>query len=113
MLKLIRFILWVLVVLALTVGFDRVMHLFEFTTPGLKQAQDFYIDFRHRLVGLTQGTGPQNSIEGVIDGNRDPEAEPIGSSRYLYVDDFGALQFVDRLKDVPARFRGTAQPLAD
>jgi hypothetical protein len=108
MLKFVRFVLWILVVLALAIGFDRVMYLFDFSTPGLQQTQDFYVDFRNRLVGLVANSDDSKSIEGVIDKNSQQS-----SGRYLYVDDFGALQFADRLEDVPSRFRGAAQPLAD
>jgi hypothetical protein len=108
MLRFVHFVLWVLVVLALVVGFDRVMHQFEFTTPGLKQTQEFYVDFRKRLIGLVANSGESKSIEGVIDDSRERSR-----GRYLYVDDSGVLQFVDSQDAVPARFRSSAQPLAD
>lgn len=39
-------------------------------------------------------------------------AESAGNPRYLYTDDKGDLLFADRVEDIPADYRGAAQPLA-
>ncbi len=113
MLKLIKFILWILVILAICVGFDRMMFALTMTAPGLKETQEFYVDFRQRLTGLFAGSASTGqSVEGLIgDSQNSPAKEQL--KRYLYVDDFGEIHFTDSLKEVPARYRERAQPMAN
>jgi len=116
MLRLLKYFLWVVVVLALTLGFDQLMVELRLHTPGLKQTQRFYIDFRTRLVELLKGdTSPQpDIIKAVIEKTATaPKPAAKKPSRYLYVDGAGTLQFADSLQQVPSQYRQDAQPLAE
>ena len=116
MLRLLKYFLWVVVVLALTLGFDQLMIELRLHTPGLKQTQQFYVDFRTRLVELLKGdTSPQpDIIKAVIEKTATaPKPAAKKTSRYLYVDGAGTLQFADSLQQVPSQYRQDAQPLAE
>ncbi|MFK5927687.1 MAG: hypothetical protein QM483_13745 [Desulfuromusa sp.] len=116
MLKLLKYFLWLVVILALAVGFDQLMVQLPLQTPGLKQTQQFYIDFRARLAGLVKNKPipQQNVIEAMIEKTATkPEQSTKKNSRYLYVDASGTLQFVDSLQQVPMKYRQDAQRLAE
>ena len=116
MLKLLKYILWVVVLLALTTGFDQIMVNIPLTTAGLKQTQTFYLDFRLRLLNLVGIEMPteEDMIKQVIEKSGTTESASTPKvSRYLYVDDQGALQFADSLQQVPVKYRPQAQPLAE
>lgn len=116
MLKMFKYIFWLVVVLVLAVVIDQTMINVPLDAPGLKQGQRFYVDFRSRLIGLfdSEQTPKGDKIMNVIeqktlaDSNKQKK-----SQRYLYVDGDGALQFVDNYQAVPAKYRDSAQPLAD
>jgi len=116
MLKLLKYFLWLVVILALVFGFDQLMLKLPLHGPGLKQTQQFYVDFRTRLVGLikTDTTLSPASIESVIE--KTAPVVPSASkktNRYLYVDGDGTLQFADSLQQVPKKYRQDAQLLAE
>ena len=116
MLKLLKYFLWLVVLFALILGFDQLMLKSSLHAPGLKQTQRFYVDFRTRLLGMTGGkTDPQTvSIDAVIEKTtQTPPLSNKKSSRYLYVDNSGTLQFADNLQQVPSQYRQDAQPLAE
>ena len=116
MLKLLKYFLWVVVILALVVGFDQLMVKLPLHAPGLKQTQLFYLDFRARLGGLVKkDSSPQpDAIEAMIEKTAKTPAKLTNKpSRYLYVDASGTLQFADSLQQVPSRYRQEAQPLAE
>ncbi len=119
MLKLVKYLLWVVVVVALAIGFDQFMVRVPLETPGLKQTRQFYVDFRSRLLHLVPARGrseqPVDAIEAVIAEKTAPVAAAAKKvvQRYLYVDDDGTLQFVDSLQQVPKKYRHDAQPLAE
>ncbi len=116
MLKLLKYVLWVVVILSLSLGFDQLMIKLPLNAPGLKQTQLFYVDFRARLVEL-MGVGAvlrPASIESVIEKTATSPVESAEkNSRYLYVDAGGNLQFADSLQQVPKKYRQNAQPLAE
>ncbi len=116
MLKLIRYFLWLAVISALAIGFDQLMRKVPLQTPGLRETQTFYIDFRTRLLGLTakDNATADDRIETMI--NRSAQRSSLPATppqRYLYVDDSGDLQFADSLQQVPVKYRSNAQPLAE
>ena len=116
MLKLLKYFLWLIVILALTVGFDQLMVQLPLDAPGLKQTQQFYVDFRTRLAGLIKRDplSSVDAIEAVIEKTTTAPAQSTKkSSRYLYVDGTGTLQFADSLQQVPSQYRKEAQPLAE
>jgi len=116
MLKLLKYFLWITVILALTLGFDQLMVKLPLHTPGLKQTQQFYVDFRTRLIELFWGDGdsPPVSIDAVIEKTATTSKRSTKkTSRYLYVDASGTLQFADSLQQVPSQYRQDAQPLAE
>lgn len=115
-LKLFKYFLWVVVIFALTVGFDQLMVQLPLHSPGLKQTQQFYVDFRTRLAGLiSNNPNPQSdAIKAVIEKTATAPAQSTDkSSRYLYVDANGTLQFADSLQQVPSQYRKEAQLLAE
>ncbi|MCK5826637.1 MAG: hypothetical protein KAG93_06345 [Desulfuromusa sp.] len=116
MLRLFKYFLWVVVIVALSVGFDQLMLRVPLHAPGLNQTQQFYVDFRTRLLGLfrTKTKSPPDVIEAVI---KKATALSVPAtkkpSRYLYVDGNGILQFADSLQQVPRQYRQEAQPIAE
>ena len=113
MLKMLRFCLWLVVAMIALAVFDQVMVRIPLQTAGFKQAQTFYVDFRQRLLGLT-GKGASPSIEQVIETTtQQRQKQPSRPQPYLYVDERGALQFVDSFEQVPEPFRKDAQSLAE
>ncbi len=119
MLKLLKYFLWLVVIVALTVGFDQLMVQVSLETPGVKQTQRFYVDFRSRLIRIfsqqSKTIEPVDAIEAVIEKKVKPTIKKAqkGGQRYLYVDGSGTLQFADSLKQVPKKYRQDAQPLAE
>ncbi|MBN1958971.1 MAG: hypothetical protein JXQ81_12165 [Desulfuromonadales bacterium] len=116
MLTLFKYFLWLVVIMALTIGFDRLMVLTPLNAPGLKETQIFYTDLRARVLKLF-GARPETTkddIENVIEQSTAAgQKVPVKTTRYLYVDDSGALQFADSLQQVPFKYRQNAQPLAE
>lgn len=115
MLKLLRMLLWLVLVLAVVGGLDQLLVRVPLAAPGLSPVQTFYVDFRSRLLGLV-GVKPvaaPTSIEKVIEATSAAPQQHKKSQRYLYVDETGELQFADSLSQVPLRFRKSAQPLVD
>lgn len=110
--KFIRFIFWLLALLILVVVGDRVLMQHSFDAPGVKPAQQFYRDFRERLLTLHRSTRSGDEIGQTID-QEVLRQEPVKSSRYLYVDSNGTLHFADSLQQVPAAYRRDAQVLED
>lgn len=87
--------------------------------PLLNDFQQFYQDFRQRLIKLeaqrsTPATTPITTVEEVL-AVREQEVTKAATTeeetRYLYLDEDGALNFADRLDDIPASFRHSAKPL--
>ncbi|MDX2479059.1 MAG: hypothetical protein QNK24_01835 [Desulfuromusa sp.] len=116
MLKLFKYFLWIIVILALTGGFDQLMVKLPLRAPGLKQTQQFYVDFRTRLIEMVRGNtrSQPDAIEAVIEkAATNPAKAAKKPSRYLYVDGAGILQFADNLQQVPSQYRQDAQPLAE
>ncbi|HKJ04969.1 MAG TPA: hypothetical protein VJ974_05175 [Geopsychrobacteraceae bacterium] len=113
MLKLVRWLVWLLVSLIVLTGLDQTLVRVPMKVPVLEQFQSFYVDFRGRLLGLTSRQVKQYSVEQVIETTEKqvaPSAKVAGP-RFLYVDDSGALQFADSLDAVPEPYRKDAQPM--
>jgi hypothetical protein len=134
-----KFLLWAAVFCGLLLALDQVLLRVPLRQPGLVAVQDFYRDFRGRLLEL--GGGTPDSIEAVIDrappvgresvpvnaggpappppaagvapgsGQEPPGTAKPAGPRYLYVDAAGELRFADTLEEIPRRFRADAQPL--
>ena len=116
MLKLFKYFLWIVVLLALSVGFDQLMLRIPMHAPGLRQTQQFYVDFRTRLVDMfgTETKRQPDVIEAMIKKATALSA-PLTkkTGRYVYVDDSGTLQFADSFQQVPSQYRKDAQPMAE
>lgn len=114
MVKLLKILIWTLLVLAVLTGVDQVLLRVPLKQPGLTQIQQFYVDFRGRVLGLAAVAKTDRSIEQVIERNAAAKNSAKSKThRYLYVDEQGALQFADSFDQVPLRFRKDAQPLAE
>jgi len=119
MLKIVKYGLWLVVLVVLSIGFDQLMVRVQLETPGVKQAQRFYVDFRSRLIHAFSHSdkreNPVDAIEAVIEKKIKPAIKKTKkvAQRYLYVDRQGILQFADSLKQVPEEYRHAAQPLAE
>lgn len=113
MLKIIRWLVWVLVSLLLVAGLDQTLIRVPMKVPVVEQFQDFYVDFRARLLGLAGKSMPQPSIEQVITTSEKKSSATAkkSSPRYLYADETGAIQFADSLDAVPPAFRKDAQQM--
>jgi len=115
MLKLLRMLLWLILVLVVVGGLDQFLVRVPLETQGLSPVQTFYVDFRSRLLGLVgiETAAEPASIEQVIEATSAAPQQNKKSQRYLYVDAAGELQFADSLAQVPLKFRKSAQPLAE
>jgi len=117
MFKITRWFIWGLFSLLLLTAIDQVLLHVSLPVPGFQNVQEFYVDFRSRLLGLVK----KDSVGQMISSStKSPAAEsqPVTSStkkptRYLYVDGEGSLQFVDSLDEVPLQYRRDAQPLSE
>jgi len=116
--KIRNFLVWTLVFLGLLLAFDLLMVRSTAFPPALVEIQDFYVDFRGRILNLLNGSDAK-SIEQVIETSaksgtgQEAKATSKARQRYLYADAEGALHFADSLDEVPERFRSAAQPLQD
>lgn len=110
--KFIRFVFWLVAVLILVVVGDRLVMHYSFDAPGLKPAQQFYRDFRDRLLTLHRPDDMPDRIGQTIEEQAVTPERDV-DRRYVYVDDKGELHFADSLKEVPAIYRGDAQVLED
>ena len=117
MIRIVRWLVWLLVSLVIVSGIDQTLIRVPMKVPVLEQFQEFYIDFRARLIGLagkkSQPTSKKPSIEQVIETTQKKAAVPdkTATPRYLYVDDTGTLQFAESLEAIPQAFRKDAQPM--
>ena len=116
MIKIAKKILWILVAIVILAGIDQCILRLPTQVTGLQQTQEFYLDFRSRLIQLTVGGAakPPETIDAVIERTALAEPEPTKNlQRFLYVDETGTLQFADSLQLVPKKYRQSAQPLAE
>jgi hypothetical protein len=111
-------IIWSLLFVVLLLASDQFMLRVEFTQPQMQVARSFYLDFRHRLIALFDGTEPE-SVDAVIEATR-PDTTPKAymdsngeAPRYFYVDADGNIQLVDSLEAIPRELRNSAKRLAD
>ena len=103
-------IFWVIIFFCLLLTVDQFLLRVEFKSGGMQVAQEFYLDFRQRLIGIGSGSQPI-SVEEVI-GEKEPTAviKVEGDNpRYLYADENGQLQFADSMEDIPPEFRKGAE----
>ena len=107
----VRCFFWSILCLVLIIGGDQLLCRFSPQHPSLQVMQKFYTDFRGRLLGLFQ----PHSIEAVIEKQHQPSpsqpSSPAGSTRFLYKDADGQLQFADSLEQVPPPYRAEAKPM--
>ncbi len=113
--KIARFLIWSFVFLVLLAALDQALLRVDLDLPGYRQARDFYLDFRTRVVALSEGerlAGPPATIEGVIESSPVPGKGDAGEPAYVYVDEQGELHFAETLEGIPRRHRDGAQKLA-
>jgi len=123
--KLLKFLLWSVVFLALLLACDQLLLRVPMRQPALATVRSFYLDFRGRLLGLGERRPPA-TIDQLIDREVRSQSPPPRKAppaarttapaagetpRYLYVDGEGNLQFADRLEEIPQRFRSSARPM--
>lgn len=104
-------IFWVIIFFCILLAVDQFLLRVEFKTGGMQVTQEFYLDFRQRLIGLGSASGPK-SVEQVISDRSSTATAPAveaPSPRYLYADENGQLQFADSMEDIPPQFRKGAQ----
>ena len=106
-------IFWVIVFFGLLLAVDQLLLRAEFSSGGMRVAQEFYLDFRQRLIGLGSESAPK-SVEDVLTEKPAVSPGPAASSpRYLYADENGQLQFATSMEDIPPEFRKDAERLED
>lgn len=107
-------LIWGSLFLAILLGMDQFFLRIPTTAPALKEAREFYLDFRGRIFKLVGQEG-NPSLESVIEQNDAPGPDRPGrkenAPRYLYVDRKGNLQFADALEEIPSEYRKEAQTL--
>ncbi len=106
-------IFWVIVFFCLLLAVDQFLLRVEFKSGGMQVAQEFYLDFRQRLIGL--GSTPEpTSVAEVISEKNEVAAVPESSApRYLYADENGQLQFANSMEDIPPEFRKDAERMEE
>jgi len=112
--KPLQFLLWTFVFLCLLVFIDQALTRISIQAPVLSPLQEFYRDFRSRLLG-TGLPEPAREIPPPAQPVKKPSPLPAVSTdqpRFIYVDRDGQLQFADSLEEIPTEFRGKAQKLA-
>jgi len=82
--------------------------------PGTFSLQEFYQDFRNRLLGHApaKATKPVPPAPGPAKTLPPPPVVSTDHPQFIYVDREGQLQFADSLEEIPTEFRGQAQKLA-
>lgn len=135
MTRLIKPIIWTLVFLALMLAVDQFLVQVPPAHPAHAAISRFYLDFRNRMIDILFGEKKVSpaSIEAVIEGKQGPrqqagalptakgqehgkaaaELSSKPKKRYIYSDANGELQFADSLEEVPKKYRGQAQPMAE
>lgn len=108
-------IFWVIIFFVLLLAVDQFMLRVEFKTGGTRVAQEFYLDFRQRLIGLVGGPEPTTVEEVITDKapSPAPAAPATPAPRYLYADENGQLQFANSMEDIPPQFRKDAQRMEE
>lgn len=87
--------------------------------PLLNDFQQFYQDFRQRLIKLeAQRSTPTKVTVTTVEEVLAIRAQEVTQAttaaektRYLYLDEHGALNFADRLDEIPTAFHHSAKPL--
>jgi hypothetical protein len=106
-------IFWVIVFFCLLLAVDQFLLRVEFKSGGMQVTQEFYLDFRQRLIGLGSTSAPK-SVEAVITEKADVAPVPeTPAPRYLYADENGQLQFANSMEDIPPEFRKEAQRMEE
>ena len=105
-------IFWVIVFFCLLLAVDQFLLRVEFSSGGMQAAQEFYLDFRQRLIGLGSEPEPA-SVEEVLTDQEPAAPSPASSPRYLYADENGQLQFANSMEDIPPEFRQGAERLEE
>ncbi|PLX74013.1 MAG: hypothetical protein C0615_10000 [Desulfuromonas sp.] len=108
-------IFWIIIFFCCLLAVDQFMIRVEFKKGGMQVTQEFYLDFRQRLFGLTPGSGAK-SVEEVIAEKQQPAApmaKPDNAPRYVYADDSGVLQFADSMEDIPPQYRESAERMEE
>ncbi len=112
--RLAGFLVWSFLFLALLLAMDQVLLRAPLKAPGYTAVREFYLDFRSRLLGRAE----KDPIETILKqhpstepAHRPSTVSPNASPRYLYVDEQGALQFADSLKEIPPALRKSAKRL--
>ena len=102
-------IFWVIVFFCMLLAVDQFMLRVESKSGGLQAAQEFYLDFRQRLIGLG-ASGPESVEEVLVEKEPTAVVKVEGDNpRYLYADENGQLQFADSMEDIPPEFRKGAE----
>lgn len=87
--------------------------------PLLNDFQQFYQDFRCRLIRLesqrtTSEIPTATTVEEVLrvrSQQLDRAKTSVEAVRYLYLDEHGSLNFADRYEEIPPALRHSAKPL--
>ena len=109
--RLVKFLFWGTVFVALLLVIDQFFVRVPVDIPGVTEVRHFYLDFRHRLFGTVAEHGPDAIGSAIEQAESPPPPARAVTPRWVYADEAGNLQFADHLEEVPARYRAEAQPL--
>lgn len=104
-------VLWVVLSILFLVAFDLGMVHIPCESKGFNRIRNVYIDFRSRLFSPgTENSGDEldRFMQERLSNHR--EAGEKGP-RFFYADQHGGIHFVEKLQDVPQKFRSQAQKL--
>lgn len=119
-------LVWLLILAAAGFFLDRLLLGPKADSVALRETQIFYRDFRSRVVALLRNRpisapaapAPTTAEKGskTSEPVAKPAVAPIRSESsdnggYVYVDQEGTIHLVNRLDDVPVRYRKEAKPL--
>lgn len=117
--RIVRFLIRGVFFIALLLVIDQAILHVSPDIPGIREVQNFYVDFRGRLLQLGK-ENTETSIETAIE-TADPPTEkspkaaasPAKAPRYIFADENGQLQFADSLDQIPPAYRQSAELLDD
>lgn len=127
--KSLKWLFWSVLFFVMLLAVDQLFLQVPPLHPVHGAISQFYKDLRGRMIAQATGdaiappsdqpakpAGTPESIEAVIDREEDAiqatKPAPSTGPRYVYPDDSGALQFADRLEDIPPAYRSLAQRMS-
>lgn len=119
--RLFIWLLWAVLIIGVCIAGDQLLLRSSIDSPVYGAAQNFYKDFRGRLVKLYRKEdhllqGVKESWSPTLPAEVKEKIRPllpakVEASGYVYSDKDGSLHMTSTLDEVPKEYRGAAKPL--